>query len=90
MPTVPAVIVDGDSVIVGAAMLSVYARLPEYGAPVPVLESAAVTVTLNVPPAVGVPLKVPVGERVIPDGRLPLVTRKLYGEVPPLAVIVWL
>jgi hypothetical protein len=82
-PTVPGGSVDGDSVIMGAAMVSVYARLPVYGAPVPVLESVAVTVTLNVPPAVGLPDSTPALVSVRPAGRP--VAVNVYGEVPPLA-----
>ena len=54
----------------------------------------AVIVKLKVPPVVGVPemtAVVPlVGFRFRPGGSAPLETVKVYGGVPPLAVIVWL
>ncbi len=46
----------------------------EYGAPTPVLLSVAVTVKLNVPNAVGVPLKTPLAAMLNPCGTLPAVT----------------
>ena len=57
-------------VMVGALTVSVYACVPLYG-PLPVLESVALTVKLNEPAAVGVPLSVPPDERVKPAGREP-------------------
>ncbi len=56
----------------------------------PVLDAPSVTVTvkLKLPPAVGVPLRAPLLARLTPAGRLPLVTAKLYGAVPPLAPMV--
>ncbi len=48
------------------------------------------TVKLKVPPAVGVPLSTPAGDRVRPAGSAPAVTAKPYGATPPAAVIVWL
>ena len=72
-----AVNVAGAIVIVGAAIVSVYAFEPVNGAPVPVELSCAVTVKLNVPPAVGVPESVPEEESVKPAGRAPDVTLKL-------------
>jgi hypothetical protein len=47
--------------------------LVEYGAPTPVLLSVAVTVKLNVPNAVGVPLKTPLAAMLNPCGTLPAV-----------------
>ena len=44
----------------------------------------------DAPTCVGVPESTPVEESVNPLGSVPLVTAKLYGAVPPLAVIVWL
>ena len=77
------------SVIVGAAMVSEYAWLPENG-PGNGLLSVAVRVKLKVPPAVGVPESAPAVDSVRPAGRLPEVTAKLYAPVPPLAVTAWL
>ena len=37
-----------------------------------------------------VPLIWPLVARLSPVGKLPLVTAKLYGPVPPVAVTVWL
>ena len=54
------------------------------------MASVAVTVKLNTPAVVGVPLRTPALESDRPVGTVPDVTAKLYGDVPPLAVIVWL
>ena len=62
--------------IVGAPMVRLNARLPEYG-PAPVEESVAVTVKLNVPPAVGTPDRVPLLLRLTPAGSEPEVIAKL-------------
>ena len=51
--------------------------------------SVAVTVKVYVPVTVGVPSSLPLF-RAIPAGRAPLVTPKLYGAVPPVAVNGWL
>ena len=61
-----------------------YVWLPLYG-PVPVLESVAATVNVKLPPAVGVPLRTPLGENVMPAGNVPLVIWMLVnGAVPPV------
>ena len=53
--------------------------------------SAAVTVNVYVPAAVGVPPIAPVAAfRANPVGRLPVVTLKASAPVPPVAVTVWL
>jgi hypothetical protein len=50
------------------------------------LESVTVTVTVDEPGVVGVPLTVqPV--RMSPAGRVPVLIEQLYGVVPPLASI---
>jgi hypothetical protein len=46
-------------------------------------------VKLNEPSAAGVPLKVPLEERLIPAGRESVATTQVYGDVPPLPVKVW-
>jgi hypothetical protein len=51
------------------------------------LPDVAVTVKLNVPAAVGVPVNAPVEASESPLGKLPLETANV-GEGPPLAVIV--
>ena len=50
--------------------------------------SVTLTVKLNVPVAVGVPLRTPLGLRLMPAGRLPLLTDQAYGPVPPDTVSV--
>ena len=52
--------------------------------------SVAVTVKLNVPAAVGVPVRFPSVASERPVGSEPEVTAYEYGAVPPLAEIVWL
>ena len=89
VPSVPPANVVAGNTIVGGAMTSVYARVPANG-PGNGLLSLALTVKLKVPPAVGVPLSTPPEERVSPAGSAPAVTVKVYGDAPPLAVIVWL
>ena len=42
------------------------------------------------PAVFGEPESCPDDESVSPFGNAPLVAAKLYGAVPPLAVIVWL
>jgi hypothetical protein len=63
--------------------ITVYDRVPVH----PVL-SVAVTVKLNVPAAVGVPVKPPPLAKFNPLGKLPVVLAKVYGAVPPVAVRV--
>ena len=75
----------GASVIVGQVMSSVYAALP-----VQPFASVAVTVKLEDPTAVGVPVRLPSPASVRPAGSEPLVTAKVYGLAPPEAVMVWL
>jgi hypothetical protein len=69
-------------------MTSVSACVPLKGAPVPVLLSVALTVKLKLPAAVGVPESAPLLLKVTPAGSAPLVMANVYGDVPPLAVIV--
>ena len=65
--------------------MRLYARLPD-----PRAGLVAVTVKLDAPATVGVPVKVPPLLRVRPADRLPDVTEKVKGPVGPDAVIVWL
>src|SRR6185312_14501886 len=67
----------------GSSIATVYAC-----APVTPKASVAVTVTGNVPAAVGVPPSVPDGERVSPAGSAPAVTANVYGAMPPVVAIV--
>jgi hypothetical protein len=46
-------------------------------------------VKLNEPSAVGVPLSVPLDERLSPPGKEPEANDHVYGDVPPVAVNVW-
>jgi len=48
------------------------------------------TVKLEVPAAVGVPLRTPAADKLRPAGGVPEVTDQLYGVVPPVAASVWL
>ena len=48
------------------------------------------TVKLDVPAALGVPLKTPAEDSVSPTGSVPAVTDQLYGGVPPETASVWL
>src|SRR3954453_1748097 len=59
--------------------------------PVQVFASVAVTVKVNEPVVVGVPLMAPPLESARPGGNVPAaeVTAKLYAGVPPLAVKLW-
>ena len=66
-----------------AAITNEYAWLPVQPKPY-----VAVTVKLNVPDADGKPLNVPSLCNANPAGKLPLVTAKVYGAVPPEAVMV--
>src|SRR3954466_3194671 len=56
----------------------------------PVAVSVAVTLKLNTPVAVAVPLIAPFEARLSPVGNVPPVCAKVYGPVPPLAVKLWL
>src|SRR5579864_9443768 len=50
---------------------------------VAVKESVTVTVKVNVPPEVGVPLAIPVtGSRISPEGSAPAVIENEYGGFP--------
>ena len=60
-----------------------YCRVPEHP-----LWSVARIVKVKLLDEVGVPERTPPEVSVNPGGRLPLDTVKLYGLVPPLAVIV--
>jgi hypothetical protein len=51
-------------------------------------ESVTVTVKVNEPAAVGVPLRTPAEVSVTPAGSVPLETANVYGDCPPVAVIV--
>ena len=82
-PTWAAGSVPGLKLMLGAATVIEYAWLPVYG-PLPIEESFADTVKLKMPPAVGVPLMVPVFDKVKPAGNAPaLMVKLLYGAVPP-------
>ena len=50
----------------------------------------ASTVKLKLPETVGVPARVPSAARVMPAGSAPPLIAKVYGLVPPLALIDWL
>ena len=56
--------------------------------PVQLLASVAVTVKVDLPFEVGVPESNPALESTSPAGSEPLVTKKLYGPVPPLPLSV--
>ena len=59
--------------------------------PVQPAKSVAVTMKLNTPAVVGVPVMAPVAPlSASPVGRAPLVMAYVYGAVPPEAVTVWL
>lgn len=81
-----------DEVVVtltGALLLMVMLRFAVVVAAVGVSESVSVTVKLDVPRAVGVPVIAPVELlSVRPGGKLPVVTAQLYGVTPPVAVRV--
>jgi hypothetical protein len=70
---------------VGALMTFVYAC-----SPVQLFASVAVTVAVDVPAAVGIPEMMPLLLSDIPAESEPAVILKVYGPVPPLAVIVLL
>ena len=76
VPSVPPARGVAGSARVGAAMVSVYAWLPENG-PGNALPSVAVTVKLKLPPAFGVPVTAPPADSVRPAGNAPAVTAKL-------------
>jgi hypothetical protein len=66
--------------------VTVYVALALWGVGLPL--SVAVTVKVNAPEEVGVPLRLPVaGSRVSPAGGLPLVTAQWDGVTPP---VVWM
>lgn len=71
--------------IVGQTMVSEYDLL----AVQPAL-SVTRTLKLAVPAAVGVPEITPPAERVNPAGNVPSDSDQVYGDMPPLAVSVWL
>ena len=52
--------------------------------------SVARIVKVKAPSVVGVPERTPAVVRVSPVGSAPLITVKVYGLLPPLAVMVWL
>jgi hypothetical protein len=52
-------------------------------------ESVAVTVKVDVPTIVGVPVMLPLDTSVNPVGKDPLVTANVYGPVPPVAANVF-
>jgi hypothetical protein len=60
-----------------------YTRLP-----VQLYASAACTVKVNVPDALGVPDSTPAVLNVKPVGNVPALLVYVYGLVPPLALIV--
>ena len=80
-PSVALANVVGESVIVGAFTTSENAWELEV-----LVESVAVMLKLNIPPAAGVPEIVPDEPRLIPTGKAPLVRENVYGPVPPDAV----
>ena len=47
-------------------------------------------VKVKLPEVVGVPVNAPAEESVSPEGNVPAVTENEYGDVPPLAEIIWL
>jgi len=51
---------------------------------------ATLTVKMEVPVTVGVPLRTPTVDKLRPAGRVPADTDQLYGVVPPVAANVWL
>ena len=69
------------------SILIVATALPVNG-PVPVVESVAVTVKVELISSVGVPLMTPPVVMFSPGGRLPAVTANVYGATPPVAVMV--
>jgi hypothetical protein len=50
--------------------------------------STALTVNVDEPRVVGVPLKTPEALKVRPGGAAPVEIENVYGEVPPEALIV--
>jgi hypothetical protein len=52
-------------------------------------ESMTVSVKLNVPPLVGVPVMAPAGDTFRPGGSCPAAVHR-YGGVPPVALNAWL
>jgi len=83
IPTVPVLIAE--QVTTGGPGLMVIEQ------PVPTAPLASVTLIVNVPGAVGVPLMAPVEVfRVRPAGNVPLLTENVSGAVPPVTVITGL
>src|SRR5438874_1978699 len=68
----------------GGATARVYVRLPVSPA-----DPTAVTVKVEVPAAVGVPVSAPVPPRLNPAGSAPPASVRLNGPAAPDAVIVW-
>jgi hypothetical protein len=56
----------------------------------PALESVTLTVKLDVPTVVGVPVIAPAPVKVRPAGRLPVLTVNASVPAPPVTAIVWL
>jgi hypothetical protein len=52
------------------------------------LESVALTVMVEVPAVVGVPLTTQAADKVSPGGKLPAVCWQVYGAVPPTTPMV--
>ena len=84
LPTVPAG--SGLTVVIDSAAGSTVTANAFVAVPPPV----TCTVKLDVPAALGVPLKTPAEDSVNPAGSVPEVTDQLYGGVPPVAASVWL
>lgn len=81
VPTLPPGSEAGEMVVAGQLMTIV--KLPD---PTQPLASVALTLNGKLPGVVGVPLIVPVDERVSPGGRDPEESAKVYGAVPPEAL----
>ena len=84
LPTVPAG--SGLTVVIDSAAGSTVTANAFVAVPPPVTW----TVKLEVPAALGVPLKTPAEDSVSPAGSAPEVTDQPYGGVPPVAANVWL
>src|SRR5438270_303131 len=87
--------VDAPTETVGGEAVSVF--MPKSGwivivyvwLPLKPLASVAITVNVNKPVVVGLPLSTPLSDSVRPGGN-ELIAANLYGPVPPLAETVWL
>ena len=78
-----------DVVVIVSPAPTLIDRFAVFVSAVGLLESVTVTVKLEVPTAVGLPVMAPVVSfSVSPAGRVPVVTVQLYGDVPPLAASV--